>query len=105
MKKFFSVFLVTLCLNFNVTNAKAPIFTNILEEGFYSATDITQSLGNIEYVQNTSNKSDVYLVVLDKRRMPVKAIKMEPNSKKYILTPLSPDNKIIIIGDGEVFFS
>lgn len=106
MKKFIAIILIYLCLSCNVVNAAPKVTSNVLQEGIYSVSEITESLGkNLNYVQNISSNNSSYFMILDKNHNIVKSIRMEPNSEKFILGKLQPDYDVIIIGDGSIFLS
>lgn len=105
MKKLIPITLICILLNFNIAKANPQVITSILNEGVYNANNITDSLGKITYIQNISANNMLYFAVLDENNSMVQTIKLKPNSHKYMLTDLEPNYKVILLGDGEAFFS
>ena len=105
MKKFISILLISLCFNFNTVKAAPNVLHNILKEGVYQASTITEALGDIKTVQNISQDSNIYLILLDEDEAIIQTIKMKPKSSKYSLHSLNPNYKIVLVGDGSAFLS
>lgn len=102
MKKF-TILLLLICFSFSLTQAKATYGSNIFNEGVYRLSDFNFSPNNIYTIQNTSSTGGVFVAIFDENQVVLQTIKLGPNSDKYNLLPLRPTDRIMIIGDGEVF--
>ena len=105
MKKFISVILVSLFLNFNIVKAQTNPVSNVYTEGVYKISDFNLPSGHEYIIQNVSNKDQVYVQVFNENLITMQTIRLDPSSKKYNLIPLSPDYRIVIIGNGNLFVS
>jgi hypothetical protein len=105
MKKFISVILVSLFLNFNIVKAHPNPASNVYTEGVYKVSDFNFPSGHEYIIQNISNKEQVYIQVFDENLITMQTIRLDPSSKKYNLIPLSPNHRVVIIGNGNLFVS
>ncbi|GAA0085297.1 hypothetical protein UT300007_17360 [Clostridium sp. CTA-7] len=105
MKKFISVILVSLFLNFNIVKAQPNPVSNVYTEGVYKVSDFNLPSGHEYIIQNISNKDQLYVQVFNEDLITMQAIRLDPSSKKYNLLPLSPNYRVVIIGDGKLFVS
>jgi hypothetical protein len=105
MKKYTILFLICLCLLFNMISV-APVFaaTNF-KEGVYKAADFKFSADNLYYIQNDSSSDNVFVLLFDENQLQIQSIRLGPKSLKYNLLPLKPDYRIVIVGNGNVFIS
>ena len=103
MKKFIILFSIILGLSF-CTIKTTPVFAdNIFKAGVFSLSDLNISANKIYTVQNTSSISTMNIIVFNEHPHLVQFIELEPNSKKYNLVPLNPEDKLIIVGTGEIY--
>lgn len=106
MKKFISKILISLFLSFNLIGAATPITSNVFTEGVYNLSDFEATLKDKIYkVQNVSTDKNAYIIVFDNNLIPLQSIMLNPQSIKYDIAPLKSSYKIVIAGDGEVYFS
>lgn len=103
MKKFTSLFLIFLCLSFNIIPSMA--ISQTLKEGFYKATDLNISPNEIYTIQNISFVDRVQVFIFDENQNIMQSLRLRPQTQKYKLQPIQPDYKIAIIGNGEVVIS
>ena len=103
MKKLNMLFLLLICLTFNISNVSSAFATNVFKEGVYKLSDFNFSKDNIYNIQNTSANSGVFVAIFDENQVVLQTIKLDPKSEKYNLLPLNPTDRIMIIGDGDVF--
>lgn len=105
MKKIVIVFLISVCLLFNVSKMTYAVTANIFKEGVYKVSDFNLSTSSMYNVQNTSQNNSVFVIVFDGNQLQLQTIRLQPNSDKYNLIPLEKDYRLIIIGDGQVYIS
>ena len=105
MKKLAPLFLILICLSFNMINITSTFVANVFKEGVYKAADFNFSENNSYKIQNISSEHSVYVLLYDENQLGIQSIRLEPNSEKYNLRPLKPNYRIIIVGNGEVFIS
>ena len=103
MKKFNMLFLLLICLSFTISNVSPAFAANVFKEGVYKLSDFNLSKDNIYNIQNTSVNSGVFVAIFDENQVVLQTIKLDPKSEKYNLLPLNPTDRIMIIGDGDVF--
>lgn len=103
MKKFNLLFLLLICLSFNISNVSSAFAANVFTEGVYKLSDFNFSKDNIYNIQNTSDSSSVFVAIFDENQVVLQTIKLGPKSEKYNLLPLHPTDRLMIIGDGDVF--
>jgi len=105
MKKHTILFLIFLCLSFNMISA-TPVFADTnFNEGVYKASDFKFSSDNLYYIQNMSPSDNVFVLIFDENQLQIQSIRLGPKSLKYNLLPLKPDYRIVIVGNGNVFIS
>ena len=103
MKKYTILFLIFLCLLFNMISVTPVFAATSFKEGVYKAADFNFSQDNVYNVQNISSDHSVYVLLYDENQLGIQSIRLEPNSAKYNLRPLKPNYRIVIVGNGEVF--
>lgn len=79
--------------------------SHMLKQGFYPIASLGLSPNTKYYVQNTSFADRVYVLVFDSKPNFLQAIRLKPQSNKFILIPLETNYKIIVVGDGIVTLS
>jgi WD40 repeat protein len=105
MKKHSFVFLILLCFFFSIIKVTPASAANIFKEGVYKAVDFNFSPDSTYFVQNISDKSSVSIFLFDENQIQIQSILLKPKSKKYNLLPLSPDYRIVIVGNGDIFIN
>ena len=103
MKKFPIVFLILICLLFNMIMIIPTFAANIFKEGIYDAANFNFSSGNLYSVQNISSNDSVYVVIFDEKQLQMQSIRLVPKSANYNLAPLKPSYRVVVVGKGEVF--
>lgn len=103
MKKFTILFLIFLCLSFNIIGLK-PAFSvsATFKQGIYKLSDFGISSGNIYNVSNISKNNSVRVYVFDKDYIPIQDIKLNPYSLNIDTVPMTSEYLLVVIGDGEV---
>ncbi|HEY5523831.1 MAG TPA: hypothetical protein VIK26_00680 [Clostridium sp.] len=105
MKKSSVLFAILLCLSFNIMRLTPVAAANVFKEGFYKVSDFNFSSNNTYNIQNISSGNDMYVLIFDNQQNLEQSIRLEPTSIKYKLVVLKPEDRIIIVGKGEVFIS
>lgn len=102
MKKYAVLFLILICLSFNILIA-TPAFAVInFKEGVYQLSDFNISPNNRYTIKNISIRDSVYVVLFDENQRQIQALILSPKSENYNLLALKPNYRIAIIGNGEV---
>jgi hypothetical protein len=104
MKKLTILFLILLCLSFNIFRI-AALGALLLKEGLYKASNYNLSPDTAYTAQNVSSKDDVYMLILDDNNVVQQSLRLIPKSAKYNLSPIQPGSSIVIVGGGEVSIS
>lgn len=106
MRKIFKILLTLILASFNIITAIPAFAANVFKEGIYKPSDFNFSPNNVYTIQNISPDNGVYVAIFDnKNTITTQSVKLVPNSLKYKLLPLSPTDRIMIIGNGEVYIS
>lgn len=106
MKKLIPFLLTLICLSFNIIIVAPALVGNVFNEGIYQLSDLNPSPNNLYTVQNVSSNDGVYIAIFDnKNTITTQSVKLGPNSLKYKLLPLNPTDRIMIVGDGDVYIS
>lgn len=105
MKKFTTLLLISICLLFNTITSISAFAANVFKEGVYKISNFNFSPNNIYNIQNISPNGGVFVAIFDKNQVVLQTIKLGPKSDKYNLVPLNPSDRIMIIGNGEVFIN
>ena len=103
MKKFTSLFLIFLCLSFNIIGLK-PAFSvaTTFKQGIYKLSDFNISSGNIYNVSNISKTNSVRVFIFDKDYIPIQDIKLDPYSLNIDTLPMTNEYILAVTGGGEV---
>lgn len=106
MKKIAVIFLIFLCLTFNVIRL-IPTFAagNIFTQGIYKLSDFNVSNTGIFTIQNVSQTEGMYLYILDENQVVMESIRLVPSIQKLDTVPIKPSYAILIIGKGEVYIT
>ena len=109
MKKFISVFFILLFLSFTIigpTTPPNPLTSNVFNEGIYKLSSYEVVLKDRIYkIENISKDKSSYVTIYDDDFTPLQSIKLQPQSIKYNLTPLKSNYTLVIVGDGDIYFS
>ena len=105
MKKLTMFLIILICLSCNIITSTPTFAANLFKEGVYKLSDFNFSPNNIYNIQNTSLNGGVFVAIFDKNQVVLQTIKLGPKSEKYNLLPLNPTDRIMIIGDGDVFIT
>ena len=105
MKKYTILFLIFLCLLFNMICVTPAFADTSFKEGVYKAADFKFSADNLYYIQNNSTSDNVFVLLFDENQLQIQSIRLGPKSLKYNLLPLKSDYRIVIVGNGNVFIS
>ena len=106
MRKFIIVFLVFLCLSFNIIGLK-PAFAaaNVFKQGIYTLSDFNVSDTGIYTIQNVSTTEGMYLFIFDANQVTLASLRLVPSIQKFDTIPIKPNYTILIVGKGEVYIS
>jgi len=106
MKKFSVIFSIFLFLSFSINTIATTAQVQQpkrFKEGFYNISDLGL-MENVSYnVQNVSNFKG-FVVVFDSEQKIQQAISLEPHSQKHPLKTIGPDDRVVILGKGELTF-
>ena len=105
MKKYAILFLVFLCLLFNMINVLPVSAATNFKEGIYKLEDFNFSPNNLYSVQNATNTDTSLVLLFDENQLIMQTVVLKPNSPKIALLPLEPNYRLIIVGKGEVIVS
>ncbi len=108
MKRFTFLFLISLCLTFIAIELK-PVFavsaTNTYTEGIYKVSDFNPSTNGVYSVSNVSASDYMGIIITDDEQNILQAIRLKPNSEKHNTIPISPNDRIILLGKGTAFIN
>jgi len=102
MKKYAALFLIIICLLFNILIATPAFGVIDFKEGVYQLADFNISSNNRYTIKNISTSNSVYVLLFDENQRQLQALILSPKSENYKLLALKPDYRIAIIGNGEV---
>ncbi len=107
MRKFTVLFLIFLCLSFNImgVTSSAVASSNLLKQGVYTLSDFNISPDNLYDVTNVSSTEDAYIIIFDENYAIMQSLRLSPNIKSFNLVPLKPSYKIVILGKTEVYIA
>ncbi|EHJ00452.1 hypothetical protein CDLVIII_3909 [Clostridium sp. DL-VIII] len=109
MKRFILSFFIVLFLSFTIigsTTTPNPLTSNVFKEGIYKLNTYESILKDKMYkAENVSTDKSSYLTIYDDNFMPLQSIRLQPQSIKYDLTPLKANYTMVIVGDGDIYFS
>lgn len=103
MKKFTVIFLILVCLFFNMIMIIPSFAANTFKEGIYKASDFNVSQQNLYSVQNISSTDSIYVIIFDDNQLQMQSIRLIPKSTKYNLVPLTPNYRVVVVGKGEAY--
>lgn len=105
MKKFTILFLILLCLSFNMMIIAPLAQTSGIKEGLYKVSDFKLTPNNTYTIQNLSSDDSVFVLVFNENNVVQQSLRLEPKSPKLNLFPLKPEYKILIVGNGDISIS
>ena len=105
MKKFTILFLILLCLSFNMIIIAPLAQISGIKEGLYKTSDLQLTPNKIYQMQNISSNDSVFVLILNENNVVEQSFRLQTKSPKYSLFPLKPDYKILIVGNGDVSIS
>ena len=106
MKKPIVIFMIFICLTFNIIGLKSAFAaTNIFTQGIYKVSDLIPSKSTLYSFSNISSKEKIYFIILDENQDVVHAIRLLPKSEKHISAPILQDYRIIVLGKGDLFIT
>ncbi|EGT3616771.1 hypothetical protein FHH43_11105 [Clostridium perfringens] len=104
MKKKLFIFLLSCFFLISIINV--PVYSiNVFKEGVYKVSDLNFSPDNQYIVQNISDTESTYLQIFDKDQIIIQSIRLEPKSEKFNLIKLTPDYRIVLVGNGNIYIS
>lgn len=102
MKKFFFMFLLYLCLSFNLFIVPTMAETKILTEGLYKAEDLNLSENKVYTIRNPSNDEYAFIMDFDSNQITQQYMQLIPNSEAYILTTLQSGYQLLVVTNAEI---
>ncbi len=103
-KKIITIFLFLFILLLNPINVNAQTKTIILSQGMYKLKD-TNLLPNISYNIRNISPGKSLIMIINPDQSIQELLRLEPNSPKYVVRPLTFGDIIIIIGESKLEFS
>lgn len=106
MKKLAIIFSIFLLLTFTINNltVMADPDPQTFSEGFYSINDL-KLMPNVSYKIKNVSSDKVFMIVFSGDQLIQQSIRLEPSSIEYVLKPMQYDDKIVVIGNGQLLFS
>lgn len=106
MKKLAIIFSIFLLLTFTINNltVMADPDPQAFSEGFYSINDL-KLMPNVSYKIKNVSSDKVFMIVFSGDQLIQQSIRLEPNSIEYVLKLMQYDDKIVVIGNGQLLFS
>lgn len=107
MKKLASIFTIVSLLLFSISPISTmaqSIQKKSFPEGFYSMNDLGL-MSNVTYSVENTSQYKTFLVVFDSDQKIQQAISLPPNSGKHPLKAIEHDDRVVILGQGQVIFT
>ena len=83
MKKITILFLIFLCLSFNIIGLAPPaLFSDTFKEGVYTSADFNVSPSNIYSITNISETSNMHVFIFNENELTVQNERLLPGSPK-----------------------
>lgn len=106
MRRFIKVFLIILCLSFNIVTSKSAFaVSNVFKQGIYTLADFNVSDTGIFTIQNVSTTEGMYLFIFDENQVTMSSLRLVPSIQKLDTIPIKSNYTILIVGKGEVYIS
>lgn len=103
MKKITILFLIFLCLSFNIIGLAPPaLFSDTFKEGVYTPADFNISPSNIYSITNISQTSNMHLLIFNENEFTVQNELLRPGSTTKDTVPILPGYVVAVVGNGEV---
>lgn len=105
MKRFIVLLLIFLSFTFIPIESKSAFaISNVFTEGIYKVTDFNPSKDGIYEFSNVSQKEKIYMVIMDGNQVIQQSILLQPNSVKHVTVPILPNYRVILLGEGQMYF-
>ncbi|WP_238918630.1 hypothetical protein [Clostridium sp. YIM B02555] len=105
MKKFITVFSISLFLLFSINTVTAIAQPKTYSQGFYTMNDLGLNENTLYKVRNNEPYVEGLLIIVDSDRKIQQLIRIAPNSTENTLIPLKNDYKFIIYNNVRLNFS
>ncbi|OOM15748.1 hypothetical protein [Clostridium saccharobutylicum] len=105
MKKYFTIFCITLFLSFIITATPSVAQPKSYRQGIYTEKSLDLHPDTSHTIQNNSPSQYAFVILLDSNQIVQQLIQLEPMSDKYNLEPLLAGYVLIIVGKDEVLIS
>ncbi|AQR94502.1 hypothetical protein [Clostridium saccharoperbutylacetonicum] len=105
MKKFITVFFISLFLLFSINTVTAIAQTKTYSQGFYTMNDLGLNENTLYKVRNNEPYVEGLLIIVDSDKKIQQLIRIAPNSTENTLIPLKNDYKFIIYNNVRLNFS
>lgn len=104
MKKFSILFLVFLCLSFNIIGLnQAFAAPKTYKQGIYELTNFNFSADDTYVISNIAKTDSTQVIIFDKNYIPLQTIKLDENTLNLDATiPMKSEYLMVVIGKGEV---
>ena len=103
MKKCTILFLIFLCLFFNVIGLKVAFAVDAtFKEGIYTVANFDASPSNAYIIKNVSKTNGVRVIIYDEDHKDMQTIKLQPDSTEVDVITIQPNYIIVVVGYGEV---
>ena len=102
MKKFTVLFLIFLCLSFNIIGlTPAAAVSDTFKEDIYTTADLKVSPDNVYSITNIS-KNNMHVFIFNQNELTVQNELLLPGSPKKDTIPILPGYTIAVLGKGDV---
>jgi hypothetical protein len=105
MKKFITVFFISLFLLFSINTVTAIAQPKTYSQGFYTMNDLGLNENTLYKVRNNEPYVEGLLIIVDSDKKIQQLIRIAPNSTENTLIPLKNDYKFIIYNNVRLNFS
>ena len=106
MKKCTILFLIFLCLFFNVIGLKVAFAVDAtFKEGIYTVANFDASPSNAYIIKNVSKTNSIRILIFDQYNNDIQTIKLEPVSIENDVITIRPNYIIVLVGNGEVMIT
>ena len=103
MKKFNILFLIFLCLSFNIIGlTPASAVSDTFKQGIYTPADFKVAPGNVYSITNISKNNNMHIFIFNEKESTVQNELLLPGSPKKDTVPILPGYSVAVVGDGEI---
>lgn len=103
MKKFIILFLVFLCLFFNIIGlTPVAAVSDTFKEGIYTVSDLKVSPDNVYSIANISKNSNMHVFIFNENDLTVQNEQLLPSAPPKDTIPILPGYTIAVVGSGEI---